>query len=85
MNDKREHEKYSCAIINTILISGNSEQVNESHILSNSEEKMAYKPIWYNMDTLLMIGVRTNAYEKLEVNAKFCGSDYKYKMSSLIQ
>lgn len=41
----REHEKHeSCATRNTVLTSGNPEQVNEHHIFGRSEEKMAYKP-----------------------------------------
>lgn len=31
-----------------------------------------------------MIGVKTNAYEQLEINAKFYGNDCKYIMTSLI-
>lgn len=63
----------------------NSEQVNESHILGKSEEKWLTNFIQYTRDTLNMIGVRTNAYEKLYINAKYCDNNYKYDMSSSIQ
>lgn len=32
-----------------------------------------------------MIAIRTDAYEQLEINAKFYDNDYKYIMNTLIQ
>ena len=43
------------------------------------KEKWLLSLTWNTRDTLHMIGLRANPYEKLEVGTKFCGSDYKYK------
>lgn len=48
--------------------------------LADLKKKWFINLTWYSRDALHMIGVRTNAYEKLEVGTKFCGGDGKYNL-----
>lgn len=48
--------------------------------LADLKKKWLINLIWYSRDALHITGVRANAYEKLEVDTKFCGSDYKYNL-----